>query len=336
MDRLPGAWVIEAFKRGGVDIGLLTQRIPDDVDALIYHMDTLSLNATNRLLDCCADISDNPDFGLALNEWVDPSMYGLLGYLLLNSGTVNDLFNTLERYYTVHHDGGDYYKVVINKDTVSLQYGFNLPTTSSSRHAIEWALGFIPLHLKAPLGNLAKPLKAQFTYNPPNKLEKLQSTFGHDLTFNCPQNQLTYPISILNKPIADSDPGLLGILRDRADKALHNHLKNESLQTEIHMLLIEYLEDDKADATDIAKALNVSLSTFKRKLADENINFKEMKESIKNDIAKRMLSQTKIGLAQIAQKTGFTNQSSFTRFFIRCNQQKPLEYRVSKYQRNTD
>jgi AraC-like DNA-binding protein len=40
-------------------------------------------------------------------------------------------------------------------------------------------------------------------------------------------------------------------------------------------------------------------------------------------------SQTSIQISEIAKKAGFSNASSFTRFYIRCNQLKPLEYRIT-------
>jgi len=84
---------------------------------------------------------------------------------------------------------------------------------------------------------------------------------------------------------------------------------------------------DKATATAIAKELNLTLSTFKRKLAAENINFRKAKESVRNKLAKKMLSETRAGISDIARKTGFADQSSFTRFFIRCNNISPMKYR---------
>jgi len=327
LEKLPGAWVLESFQRGNVDINKLTKELPDDVNNMLYNMDTISPDSTSRLLRYCAEISDNPDFGLMMNERVDITMYGLFGYLLLNSGTVRDLFDTLERYYSIYHTGGIFFKVSNQKETVSIQYGFDQPTTVESRHITDWGLGFVAYYLKTPLADLSKPLIAQFNHSKPVDLTKLQSIFGYNLEFNQDQSKLIYRNVILNKQLREVDQSLLKILRQQADLSLRAFLKEESLAQKIRMLLIERISGDQANASDIAQELNYTLSSFKRKLVEENINFRKTKESIKNERAKKLLSKTRVCLSDIAKETGFSDQSSFTRFFIRCNKTTPQDFR---------
>ncbi len=322
---------METFRRGGVDLDELAKRLPDDFNLMLHEMDTVLPDTVCRLLKACADISGNPDFGLTMNEHVDISMYGIFGYLLLNSGTVKDLFDTLVRYHSVHHDGGILYRQSIGKSTVSIEFYYDPPERFPHRHTTEWGLGFIPHFLKSPLGNQAQPLSAHFSYPAPPDLENLHSYFGPVLEFNQPRNQLIYPRSILTRRLTDADQMLLKILRQQADEHLLSHGKDKSLLKTINMVLFENLSKNKTNASDIAAALNLSLSSFKRKLVAEGLDFKKVKDSIRNDLAKQLLSRTTITMTEIAHKTGFANQSSFTRFFIRCNHQKPLEYRNSKY-----
>jgi len=88
LDKLPGAWVLEAFQRGGVDIDKLNQRLPDELNTLLYRMDIITPDSVNKLLLSCAELTGEQDFGLKMNENIDITMYGLFGYLLLNSSTV--------------------------------------------------------------------------------------------------------------------------------------------------------------------------------------------------------------------------------------------------------
>ena len=330
LKKLPGAWVMEAFRRGGVDLDTLNQRLPDDVNLMLHEMDTISPDSISRLLQSCADISGEQDFGLIMNELVDMTMYGLLGYLLINSSTVGDLFETLVRYHSVHHDGGVLYKLDIQQDTVAIQVYYAQQSELCHRHITEWCLGFIPYYLKNTLQQRATPLRAEFTHKAPRSLQTLRDYFGSDIVFKQAHNQLIYPRSILQQRITEVDSHLLGILRERADKLLLTQKKDDSLLNQIKTILFENLNNNKVNATDIAATLNLSISTFKRKMSKEGINFNHVKASIKNELAKQLLSHTSVKIYEVALKTGFTNQSSFTRFFIRCNQQTPLSYRQSK------
>jgi AraC-like DNA-binding protein len=327
LEPLPGAWTLEAFRRGGVDIEELTRLLPDDVREILYHIDTITPKQVNHLLANCAKLSGNINFGLTMNERVDITMYGLFGYLLLNSSTVQDLFNTIERYYSILYAGGAYFKITTTKTLVVITYGTYQPSKSDNRHLIEWSLGFIPYYLQAALGNTGIPQSTQFTHKQPMDLQKHRSVFGSEITFKQTNNQLIYPRSILKQHLSNVEPGLLKILREQADKSLKNYLKDDSLAARIRLLLAERLGITNATAADIAHELNLTLSTFKRKLVQEEIDFKQIKASVKNDLAKKMLTQTKVSINDIARKTGFADQSSFTRFFIRCNHTTPKKFR---------
>jgi AraC-like DNA-binding protein len=327
LEKLPGAWIMEVYRRGGVDLDELTKRLPDDVNLMLYEMDTILPDSINRLFNACVDISGQQDFGLLMNERVDISMYGLLGYLLFNSGTVKDLLETLERYHSVHHDGGIYYKVCVDRRPASIQFCYDRPEHFSHRHTTEWGLGFIPHFLKTPLGELAQPLSAQFSYDAPFELQNLHAYFGPNLKFNQPRNQLTYPRSILDRRITDVNQGLLKILREQADDYLLNLKKDNTLQKQIEVILYENLSRNRTNASDIAQMLNLSLSTFKRKMSKQGIDFKKTKDAIRNKLARQLLSQSTVQVHDIAHKIGFSNSGSFTRFFSRCNALKPLEYR---------
>jgi len=313
-----------------VDLGILTRQLPDDVDLMLREVDTILPDNINRLLQASADISGNPDFGLCMTEWVDVSMYGLLGYMLLNCSTVKDLFETLVRYHTVHHNAGMTYHMVFEKNTVSLRICHDGRAHADHRHTTEWCLGFIPDHLKSPLGKLATPLKAQFMHDAPENLNRVQAYFGHDLEFNQPYDQLIYPVAILDERVTETDSNLLNTLRRAADGHLLTLKQDNSLLKSIRAILFEKLSTGENNASDLAFTLNMSLSTFKRRLIEEGIDFKKTKESIKNELARELLSHPSIKMYEIAQRTGFTNQSSFTRFFSRCNMQTPQDYRKSR------
>ena len=325
--RLPGTWLLEAFQRGGVDIEALTISLPDEVNTLLYRMNTLSPDSVNRLLTKCAALSNNPDFGLTMNERVDTSMYGVFGYLLLNSSTVKDLFGYMERYHSIFYSGGTFFRVNIQQGMVSIRYGREQPTKFDTRHQTEWSLGFTPYYLQSLLGDEGIPASAYFTHSAPDELQKLISVFGNELHFNQAENKLVYPESILKGSLSGTSPSLLEVLCQEAEALLHDHLNSGALDKKVRLLLFEGLEHHKSNASDIAIKLNMSLSTFKRRLVQENIDFKKLKETVKNELAIKLLTTSEESMYEIARRIGFSGQSSFSHFFIRCNGMPPQSFR---------
>ena len=234
-------------------------------------------------------------------------------------------------YHSVHHNAGIFYNLICEENIVKIQFCYHQANCLSHRHTTDWGLGFIPHYIKPSLGNLAQPISAHFTYDEPPGLQGLHHYFGTNLEFNQSHNELVYPRSILKQRITEkTDPVLLKILREEADKHLIEQKMDNSLKKAIHIFIFENIGTNKINASDAAKALNMSLSTLKRKMTSEGIDFKKEKESVRSERAKKLLSQTTLPIAEIAQKTGFANASSFTRFFIRCTQQTPLQYRITE------
>lgn len=325
--RLPGTWAIEAFQRGGVDIEALTESLPEEVNTLLYEMSTMPPESVNRLLTKCAELSNDQDFGLTMNERVDTSMFGVFGYLLLNSGTVEDLLGYIERYYTIFYSSGVFFTINTLEETINIQFHVDHSDTFNTRHQSEWSLGFLPYYLTPILGNAGKPISANFRHSAPNDLQKLKSIFGHGLHFNQPENKLVYQKSILKCSLSETSPSLLKVLRQEADEILQARYDCETMEKKVRILLIESLEKNKATASDIARELNMTLSTFKRRLLEEKIVYKQLKEAVKNGLAVKLLLSTEASLFEIAKKLGFADQTSFSRFFVRCNETTPHRYR---------
>ncbi|MCK5647252.1 MAG: AraC family transcriptional regulator ligand-binding domain-containing protein [Gammaproteobacteria bacterium] len=326
LEGLPGAWILETFQRGGVNLNELIQQHPDEVETALYRPDTISPDCVNQLLISCAKISGNQNFGLTMNKLVDISMYGLFGYILLQTSTVKDFFNNLERYYPTFYSGASF-KIITRKETIIIQYATEQLPKVCPRHDNEWSLGFVVDYLKFHLGDIARPISVSFTHQSPDDLSEIESLFGQNLQFSQTKNQIVYKKPFINKKISNSDPWMLNILRQQAEKMLQEYYKENSLEKEVRLLLLEKIENGQANASDIARTLGFSLSTFKRRLAQENSEFSIIKLSVKNQLAQEMLSGSKTSIVNIGKKIGFNDQSSFTRFFIRCNQISPLEYR---------
>jgi hypothetical protein len=52
----PGAWLLNAFEPGGVDIGEPTDRLREEIDQALTAPDSLSPDQVNRILLTCAEL----------------------------------------------------------------------------------------------------------------------------------------------------------------------------------------------------------------------------------------------------------------------------------------
>lgn len=78
---------------------------------------------------------------------------------------------------------------------------------------------------------------------------------------------------------------------------------------------------------DIAATFNVSLTTLRRRLAEENRSFQGIKDACRCDVAKALLAKSPETLSQIADRLAFTDVANFRRSFLRWIGISPAEFR---------
>ena len=101
----PGTWVVEAMERGGVDVQRLARLLPREFDELLKSTHTASPDDVLALLDACAEIARDANFGLHMGTYLELTRIGTYGYLLLNAPTIREFLDLCRR--LVEHEVWD-------------------------------------------------------------------------------------------------------------------------------------------------------------------------------------------------------------------------------------
>jgi AraC-like DNA-binding protein len=80
---------------------------------------------------------------------------------------------------------------------------------------------------------------------------------------------------------------------------------------------------------DIACRLGMSKRTLARKLSDEGVNFTEVLQQLRRDLAVRYLDDPQLHISKIAWLLGFSEVSAFTHAFKRSTGKKPSQMRTT-------
>jgi AraC-like DNA-binding protein len=81
-------------------------------------------------------------------------------------------------------------------------------------------------------------------------------------------------------------------------------------------VMAEFMPDGKASIAEIARALGLSVRSLQRRLADENEVFSDLLNSSRRELAVRYLGTPGNSITEIGQMLGYSQHSSFTRWFI--------------------
>jgi AraC-like DNA-binding protein len=81
---------------------------------------------------------------------------------------------------------------------------------------------------------------------------------------------------------------------------------------------------------DIAHTLGMSRRTLERKLSEEGLNFTEVIQQLRRDLAVRYLNERNLHVSKIAWLLGFREVSSFTHAFKRWTGKTPSQMRAAE------
>ena len=80
---------------------------------------------------------------------------------------------------------------------------------------------------------------------------------------------------------------------------------------------------------DVARGLGMSKRSLARKLSDEGLNFTEILQQLRRDLAVRYLDDRKLHISKIAWLLGFNEVSAFTHRFKRWTGKAPSQMRAT-------
>ena len=104
---------------------------------------------------------------------------------------------------------------------------------------------------------------------------------------------------------------------------------NGSLKNQVVALLGQNFSMNPPSAEKIASTLNMSLSTLRRRLLEENTSFQKIKDECRKNSAIKYMGSPQLSIQDVAELMGFDEPSAFFRCFKRWTGMTPGDYRRS-------
>ena len=322
----PGSWLLDAFHDVGVDVSTLAAKLPSEAAKIQDYPDTIGQDEINRVLIECAAQCADPHFGLHLVQAISPSKLGIYAYLLFNASTIGEFLNLAQRYYPIFYRGA-VLDISVGDDFCQVTYKPKVIPFVSQRHDTEWTLGFFVHTIRSLLDGQWWPLRTTFQEGKPDELDVLEEFFGDNLVFCALNNSFDIEIELLDKTLNDSHPQLLKIIMEQADVLLHEFMADDSLEPLVRLLIIKDLEHNSPTSASVARQAGMSLSTFKRRLSSLGLTYRQVRDDVIFQLARRALRETDIKISFLAMQLGFSEVSAFNHAFLRITQQSPSNFR---------
>ena len=172
-----------------------------------------------------------------------------------------------------------------------------------------------------------KPIAVQFVHAAPGYLSEYHRLLGPDVRFGCLHNRMLIDVQWLDVKLPNHHALAL-----RQAVAL---LELEAAQVHQKLDLIQAVE--RAIARDlacgshiekIARDLNMSSRTLRRRLTEHSLTFEALQEQVRQARTLSLLANPDMSIERIIEETGYSDVRSFRRAFKRWTGMSPSAWRI--------
>ncbi|MCL6415716.1 AraC family transcriptional regulator [Aestuariirhabdus sp. Z084] len=260
-----------------------------------------------RLLDISAEYLDFPDIGLALASKQDVSTLSPLVLMLSNCQTVEDMIDTVVKYFQVIVSGISM-KVVRQGDSITLQFETSLRSLMNSVQFQDYVLAATTKTLREVTGN-KYPLRSVYFVREDSdsaRLEYYTSYFACPIAYGSERLQLV----IDNKVLSESIDIFAHLASARMQMMLESR---QDIADDVMKIIGLYLPSGNVTIDSVAQSLGYTRRTLQRRLDDASTTFSALIEAERAVRAEQYLKHTRYRLTDIAALLGYSNLSSFSR-----------------------
>jgi AraC-like DNA-binding protein len=302
----------DVARRLGLDPRAMLRRFHIDPRALDEPELRIPGDRVIALLETSAGETGTEAFGLMIAETRQISDYGPISLLLAHQPSLRDALETMIRYQRMLNqalflhleDAGGV--VCVKQEVAGVGEGV-------MRQAHELAVGTIYRTFRWPRASRWRALSVHFTHAPPRDMTVHRRVFDAPIEFNSGFNGFAVSQADMDalNPLADA------ALARHAEQFIRSlpHAEDVHIATEVERAIQVLLPFNGASITAVSARLGVNRRTLQRRLADEGADFTAILNRIRRQHAMRYLSGSRASIAEIAGLVGYSQETSFARWF---------------------
>jgi AraC-like DNA-binding protein len=321
--------IMQAIQTYGVDPNDILNEVGLDASQFRVLGNRIDTETFCRYLQLAYDRCGDPCLGLKASDYIHPTSYHALGLALLSSSTLGSYLKRWERYYALvatHGTlsrGGD-------ADGPWLEYQFFGPSEEypdAARQLAESNLATVIKFIRFMVRPDWQPVRVELMHSRARGQAAVYRKFlGDTIRFDAERNaiyfdpeELDHQLPAANAELARTNDQVIVEFLARMDRA--------NVPAQVHAKLIELLPSGDCSKTKVASALFMSVRTLHNKLAAAGVNYQQLLDQTRRELAEQYMKQMNISISEVAYLLGFSDCSNFSRAFQRWTGSSPSSYR---------
>ena len=283
------------------------------------------LSAITRLWALAVQASGDPAIGLRVSRFVSPSTFHALGYALVASDNLREVFERIVRYQPVVNDA-----LTLQLSRADDRYMLSLTVPAGhSAPAFEAIDAFTAIYLRtcrSRLGRDYAPLAVYLRRPEPADPAPWQKMFRAPVHFGAEQDRLEFNLVDFDSHLDDADPASAADNETQLKRS-HAPLKPLTWERKVRTAIEAQLPEGEPSAERVAQVLHLSLRSLQRHLADEGCRFDALLNECRENLALLHLRDPQCSLSEVGYLLGFADAGSFSRAFKRWTGMTPGQFR---------
>jgi AraC-like DNA-binding protein len=320
--------IVRHARSRGLDIEALVWRFDLPPDVIEREEVSVAADTPDELLQSIARTGAGPDVALRVATELTSRRHALAELVVRASATVRDALVRLARWAPMIHEG---LHCALSEDGAQGAWVLRTPRRPRGvgRFVHELALAHAVAQARAAAGDDFAAARVWFVHARAPDLDSLHAFFAtKDLTFGCEDCGFALPLSILERPMRAADARTVETIEPIVEGFMGARPRGSSLAHRVAAHLTSTLPGD-TDAHDVARAMHMSTRTLQRRLEDEQTRFTEVLDGVRLEVARRLLADPAVTLAEVAFRLGFADLATFSRAFKRWTGKPPGQWRRS-------
>lgn len=319
--------ILEIAHARGLDTTRIARETGLDRPELHDTESRVPIELENEVWDLVAKGLGDPLFGLRAGLLYKPGQLQAFDFVCLNAATLRECLRSVSRYNRLLHDVAEY-TVEVRGQSAFIRHSFRAGAPGPCWQAADFVASSALTFLSAAIGR-AFPARAMgIAHAAPEFPERYAELLGLPrVSFGEGSTWIEFDAKLLDEHLPQANPALFKVLSRHAEALLAELPAVDSFQSRFREVLASELKQGIPALADVATRLHMSTRTLQRRLAEEQLSFKDEVESLRRGLALRYIEDRKLSLAEVAFLLGYSEARAFHRAFKGWTGETPGEVR---------